>query len=52
MARGGNRTTSLLGADAAEGFWIDHYNTSKGPGYNLTPPGERHFAELTAGMSL
>ncbi len=35
-------------ADAAEVFWIDHFNTYKGSGYNLTPGG-RYF-EVTAEM--
>lgn len=40
-------SVSFEDADAAEIFWINHFNTYKGPGYNLTPGG-RGFAELTA----
>ena len=35
-------------ADVAEVFWIDHFDTYKGPGYNLTPGGQ--FFEFTAEM--
>ncbi len=40
-------TVPFEDADAAEIFWIDHFNTYKGPGYNLTPGGQC-FAEPTA----
>ncbi len=40
-------TVPFEDADAAEVFWIDHFNTYKGPGYNLTPGGQC-FAEPSA----
>ena len=41
-------------ADAAEVFWIDRFDTYKGPGYNLTPGGKffEFSAEIRAKISM